>query len=231
MGKLSKLNLPAGLLKMMKSKKNRKNGSSTEIKNDQPEEKHSDGRTEEKRPDARVEEKRNDGQFKETHGDGQSKKTDHLAKSSESSNRDKSKLIYKLDRILRNEIVSVLDLFSELLFGGLDAADVERLFQEFGDVFRRLMNLPVYSDENLRPGETFIKLAFGLREEILDALVANYDLTKNCFQKLNEEARLNIIVLNNRLATRLKKLMFSFSICATEDGRLPPGKTGLTEIF
>ena len=264
MGNLSKLS--TGLLKGMKFKKNRKNGSSKKIKDGQFEEKRHDGQFEEKRRDgqfeekhrcgqpeekscddefkekcldARIEEKSLDGQseknrrddhVEEKHRDqseekrhDQFKKTEHFAESNEpsESSNDKSKLIHKLDRSLHTAIISNLNGFSDLLFGQLDVDDVERLMREFADVFKRLLRLPVISDEDLRSGEVFIELASAVKEEIMSALVANYDLTKLCF-RTSKEARQKRIARNARLVSRLKEMKFRVS--KREDGRLGIGK-------
>lgn len=192
MGKLSKLNLLAGLLKMMKSKKNRKNGSSKK-----------NGQSEEKCCNCRVDEKYRDGQLK---------KTEH-SESSESSNDEKSKQIYELNQRQLEAIVSSLKGFSELLFGR--QLNKEKFIQDLREVYLDLESLPV-KPELLRAGEVFFELAFDVKEEISSALNASLELQQYCCEQ-NLSDRIERIARNYWLIDRLLKLPVCASKC--KDGK------------
>ena len=221
----------------MDFKKNRKNRPSNETKSGQFEENRPDAPNEEKRRDGRIEEKLRDapieekgrdgrieqklrgraknkrrcGQSKEKRRDGQCKTGERIAESSESSeSSNKSGQIYLLDRSLLDKIIRNLNGFSDLLSIQLHPDDVKKPILECYDVTKRLMNLPVYSGED--SGEVFIKLASGLKEELLDALVVNYDLAWECLDT-SKEVRMKRVIRNDGLVTRLNELTFSVSKC------------------
>lgn len=166
--------------------------------------------------------------FKKKRKNGQRKETKYSGESSESSNRGTTELIYKLDPNLRDAIICNLNRFTQLLFGEhLSAADKQRLLQAFGELSWRLMNLPLKSDEETdeRPSDV-LELAFGVKAELLSALIANYFLSE-IISKTSEEAKLKRIVRNNSLISRLSKLPVSVSngvSQGTANGRMPNGK-------
>ena len=170
---------------------------------------------------------------KETRKDEQFEAMEYFDESSEPSN-GLTDLVYKLDWAIRDEIILNLNGYTRLLCGKtLGSVAKERLLQANSALYQRLINLPLTSDEKRpnkepRPSEVALKLAFSVKREIINALIANHSLTKISVTT-SEVTRLRMIKKNNRLVFRLMKLPVSVSQAAANeeaDDQLLSGKRG-----
>ena len=77
----------------------------------------------------------------------------------------------------------------------------------------------------MRPSEVVLELAFGVKCEVVNALIANQSLSKASV-KASEETRLKMIRKNNSLAARLMKLPVSVSQSTDveTDGQMSNGR-------
>ena len=168
----------------------------------------------------------------ENQDNAQFEKIEYTGESSESSSCDLTELVYKLDWALRDEIILNLNGYSRLLCGkALSGTAKERLAQANADLYQQLINLPLKSDDeisDLRSSEVVLELAFGVKGEIVSALITNQSLIKACL-KGNEGTRMKMIEKNNSLVATLMKLPVSMSESAEEvaedvEGQMPKGK-------
>ena len=165
----------------------------------------------------------------ENHVNGQFEKIEYTSESSEPSSCDLTELVYKLDWVQRDAIISNLNSYTQLLFGKqLATAEKERLAQANTDLHQQLVNLPLKSDNgisDLRSSEVVLELAFGVRGEILNALITNQSLIKADLKE-SEGTRMKMIKTNNSLIFAMMKLPVTVSDNTAEDadGQILKGK-------